>query len=633
MLLKLNQRIQGIVAWVVITLIALTFTLFGVEYYMQARQVSDVEVTVNNEPITKQSYEVSYRRVRQQREFEQITAAKESAVKKQILQDMIFNVITVQSAKKDGFLVTGSQADNAIVNIPQFQQDGQFSEDRYRQALNAALYTPESFRNQVSQGMLLNQERFAFIGTAFALPNEINQFVKLYMQTRDYEFVIIPKDQFINKVQVTQPEIATYYIQHKQDFIEPEKISIDYVKLSVDDIKKSISIQDQDIERYYQENTSNYSIPARWRVKKITFEIPTNASADDNADITKHAHQVYSELKQHPDRFDEYASNSNNSQGASPLKNAPKLNRANLNSGDWIVAGTTSLDSVLSSLSSPGQLSEPYKSDSGYVLFKLVDFQKAKTKPFSAVKDEIKAQLTSEAIQAKFSQQLEQLTDLSYQTPDSLATVAETLKLPMMKSDLFTHDGSSDPLTHNKQLINAAFSHDVLELGNNSEPIQFDNDNVIVLRIRQHLPSEQRKLSEVEGVIRQRLKLYQASLAAKDLGAKILAISDQKQESALLTQHHLSWHAVNDAARDTDQSNPLITELAFNIPQINNRSGRSLDDGNYAIVRLKLLKEGQYQTLDNEQQDSLIQQIQASYGAMDYDLYVSGLVNRAQIVR
>ena len=170
-------------------------------------------------------------------------------------------------------------------------------------------------------------------------------------------------------------------------------------------------------------------------------------------------------------------------------------------------------------------------------------------------------------------------------------------------------------------------------MGNNSEPIQFDNDNVIVLRIRQHLPSEQRKLSEVEGVIRERLKLYQASLAAKDLGAKILAISDQKQESALLTQHHLSWHAVNDAARDTDQSNPLITELAFNIPQINNRSGRSLDDGNYAIVRLKLLKEGQYQTLDNEQQDSLIQQIQASYGAMDYDLYVSGLVNRAQIVR
>jgi len=632
MLLKLNQRIQGIVAWVVITLIALTFTLFGVEYYMQARQVSDVEVTVNNEPITKQSYEVSYRRVRQQREFEQISAAKESAVKKQILQDMIFNVITVQSARKDGFLVTGSQADNAIVNIPQFQQDGQFSEDRYRQALNAALYTPESFRNQVSQGMLLNQERFAFIGTAFALPNEINQFVKLYMQTRDYEFVIIPKDQFITKVQVTQPEIANYYIQHKQDFIEPEKISIDYVKLSVDDVKKSISIQDQDVERYYQENASNYSIPARWRVKKISFEIPANASEDEKADIVKRVHQVYSELKQHPERFDEEAGNAN-TQATAPLKSKPKLNRANLNARDWIVAGTTSFDSVLSSLRSPGQISEPYKSDSGYVLFKLVDFQQSKTKPFSAVKGEIKAQLTSEAVQAKFSQQLEQLTDLSYQTPDSLSTVAETLKLPMMKSDLFTHDGGSDPLTRNKQLINAAFSHDVLELGNNSEPIQFDNDNVIVLRIRQHLPSEQRKLAEVEGVIRERLKLYQASLAAKDLGVKILAISDQKQESALLNQHHLSWHAVNDAARDTDQSDPLITELAFNIPQINNRSGRALDDGNYAIVRLKLLKEGQYQTLDNEQQDSLIQQIQASYGAMDYDLYVSGLVNRAQIVR
>ena len=227
MLQKLNERIQGIIAWVVVILIALTFTLFGIDYYMQSRQISDAEVTVNNESITKQSYEVNYRRIRQQHQYEQISASKEKALKKQILQDMIFNLITVQAAGRDGFLVSPDQANSAIVNIPQFQQDGQFSATRYQQALSAALYTPDSFRNQVRQGMLLNQQRFAFIGSAFALPNEIAQFVKLYMQTRDYDYLLIPKQQFLTHVQVSQPDIATYYIQHKEDFLEPEKVSID----------------------------------------------------------------------------------------------------------------------------------------------------------------------------------------------------------------------------------------------------------------------------------------------------------------------------------------------------------------------------------------------------------------------
>src|SRR3990167_2181929 len=105
MLQKLNERIQGIVAWIVIILIAITFTLFGVDYYMQSRQVSDVEVTVNGEAVPKQTYEINYRRIRQQQEYDQATAPNDNALKKQVLEDMIVNLMTVQSARKEGFLV------------------------------------------------------------------------------------------------------------------------------------------------------------------------------------------------------------------------------------------------------------------------------------------------------------------------------------------------------------------------------------------------------------------------------------------------------------------------------------------------------------------------------------------------
>lgn len=50
MLQKLNEHIQGVVAWLVIILIAITFTLFGVDYYFQSRQISDAKVIVNDRP-------------------------------------------------------------------------------------------------------------------------------------------------------------------------------------------------------------------------------------------------------------------------------------------------------------------------------------------------------------------------------------------------------------------------------------------------------------------------------------------------------------------------------------------------------------------------------------------------------
>jgi len=192
MLQKLNERIQGVVAWLVIILIATTFTLFGVDYYLQSHQTSNAKVMVNGQPLTTQAFEVNYRRARAQEDLAQMTAADEKNLQNQVLDQMINNEVTVQSALHNGFEVGIDQANAAIVKIGQFQEDGHFSSERYQQALNAALFTPESFQNEVRQGMLLNQQRFAFMGSSFALPSEVERFVRLYMQTRDYDYLTIP---------------------------------------------------------------------------------------------------------------------------------------------------------------------------------------------------------------------------------------------------------------------------------------------------------------------------------------------------------------------------------------------------------------------------------------------------------
>ncbi|KTD50233.1 peptidyl-prolyl cis-trans isomerase D [Legionella quinlivanii] len=622
MLQKLNERIQGLVAWIVIILIAVTFTLFGVDYYMQSHQASDAEVTVNDQPISKQAFEINYRRARQQRDPSEMSTESDVALKKEVLDGMVMNEVTVQAAQAAGFGVSIEQANAAIQSIPQFQQDGHFSAERYQQALSGAMFTPESFQKEVRQGMLLNQQRFAFIGTAFALPSEVKRFVKLYMQTRDYDYLQISTRLFMDKSQITNDQIETYYNSHKKEFIAPEKVVINFVRLSMQDVRKNLKINDEEVKRYYEENQNNFLTPAQWKVAHILFAIPADSSDEAAEQVKQNAEEAYQALQNNPAQFSQWVK----------TMSADKLSINNDGVLPWIVAGHTQFDKALSDLTTPGQISAPFRSGNGYEIFKLIDYKPAQLKPFEQVKAQIADQLMTELSQARYAQLLEQLTDLSYQSPDSLSPVADELKLTIEKSEPLTRGGDDTEIGKNKQIVNTAFSHDVMELGNNSEPIQLDSDSVIVLRVKKHTAASEKPLNAVRDEIIERLALENAANKAKALGTNLLSTKlDSSEDEKLIVANQLKWQEVDNATRDTDKAEAMINDLAFSLAKPNSVDGRKLMNGDFVIVRLKKISDGKLKNLDKEQQASLAQQIEANYGLMDYDLYVNQLVAKAKV--
>lgn len=622
MLQKLNERIQGVVAWLVVILIGITFTLFGVDYYLQSRQTVNAKVVVNDNPITLQAFDTSYRRARAMQDLSQMTAASEKKLQNQVLDQMITNEVLVQSARKNGFDVSAEQANVAILSIPQFQEDGHFSAQKYQQALNAALFTPSTFQNEVNQGMLLNQQRFAFMGSSFALPDEIDRFVSLYMQSRDYDYLIVPVSRFEKDVQVSQDAVTDYYKKHKNEFMTPEKVSVEYVTLSMRDIRDKVNVSDDDVKRYYEDNQNNYLTPARWQVAHILFAVPPDANKDELEKVQNKANSAYQILQKDPNQFETLVSKLSDD----------KLSIADKGVLPWITAGQNDYSRFLSHLTTPGQMSPPEKTKLGYEIFKLVDYKPVSTKQLSEVAASIKEQLIAEMAQTQYTQAMEQLSDLSYQSPDSLKPVADALKLKIETTQPFSREGSTDNITKSKQVINAAFSHDVLDLGNNSDPIQLDNESVVVVRVNQHWPEKEQPLEAVQNRINKILVRQIAESKAKELGMKLLNPAEDKQQHDFIESNNLSWKSVVKATRDNDKEDSEINDMAFNLVRPESRDGFVLPNGDYAVVKLKQINDGKLSDLDREQQDSLIQQIEASYGMMDYDLYVKGLMSRAQIV-
>ncbi len=622
MLQKLNERIQGVVAWLVIILIAITFTLFGVDYYLQNHQTSNAKVVVNGEPLTNQAFEVNYRRARAQEDLAQMTAGDEKKLQSQVLDQMVTNEVTVQSARNYGFEIGFDQANAAIVKIAQFQEDGHFSSERYQQALNAALFTPESFQNEVRQGMLLNQQRFAFMASSFTLSSEIERYVRLYMQTRDYDYLTIPLAALEKQITISPQQIDQYYKEHQKEFMSPEQVTVDYVTLSTRDIRSKIKISDEDISHYYNENQSNYLTPAQWKVAHILFAVPETASLEEKEQIKNKADAAYEQLQKNPNDFNKILSLSDD-----------KLSIPEQGVLPWMAAGQSEYSKVLSPLTEVGQIAAPAETKHGFEIFKLIAYKPVTTKSLEQVKSTIEEQLASDMVQAQYAKALEQLSDLSYQTPDSLSPVADALGIKIQHSQAFSRLGGTEPLSKNKQMINAAFSHDVLDLGNNSEPIPLDNDAVVVLRVNEHFITKEQPLTMVQEQIKNLLLKKEAETKAKEIGTNLLNPVEDKKQLDLMANNKLKWNSVEKASRDGEKVNTLVNDLAFNLLRPESRDGVSLENGDYVVVRLKHINDGTLSALDTEQKDSLIQQIEASYGMMDYDLYVNSLINHAQIER
>lgn len=629
MLQKFNERIQGLVAWVIIGVVAITFMLFGVDSYMQAHHAAAVAAEVDKQSISKQAFELQYRRMRQAQEASGLTDGDEKALKHQILDDMIATQVNTHAAHRYGFSLDAAQTNMAIFQIPQFQQDGQFSPERYQQALSNALFTTQTFQEEVRQGMLLNQQRFAFMGTAFALPKEIEQFVKLYGQTRDYRYVRIPANAFFEASKVSEAEAKTYYAQHKDAFLAPESVQLALIKLSMSNVREQFKPTDSILKTYYKNNQANYMAPAKWYVRHILFQTADDATKSEQEAAGARAEAFYKALKALPslpkDAFEQRAK--------AAVLEKPTVTQTGVL--PWIVAGESSLDSELIHLTSPGALSAPIQTEKGYEVFQLLAYEPAKVNAFDVVKADIEEQWIASQTQAEYARLQEALTDQSYQTPDSLIAVSDSLNLPVEQTERFTREGGSTPITVSKAVIKAAFSQDVLVLGNNSAPIQLDEDTVIVFRVKKHFDAKQKPFEAVSAEIKKQLRHEKAQAEAVRLGENLLrANQGTPLDSTPFLVNHLKWQTVTQATRDSSLAPAEVNRLAFTLSDAKRRNGLVLDgESGYVVVELTQIIDGKLSQLDAEQLISITQQISANYGAIDYDLYVNQLLDQAKIVR
>ncbi len=633
MLQNIRDKSQGVLAWTIVILLIATFALWGVHSYITGEKNGGAAAYVDHQPIPQTAVNASYQRMRQQRQLQlgadfSLSPSAEAKLKEQALNQLVLSQVLIDAAHKAGYRVTTGQVDEALLKIPAFQENGQFSANRFHDILSGILYSQDQFLADMRNSMLINQVQGGYINSAFALPDEVDTAIKLVNQKRDISYLIIPASRFAKNVGVSPDEVKQYYDTHQTEFRSPEQVSIEYLELTLNNIKNNLHFDSSKLQQYYENNLGNYTKPAQWHVATILIKIPAGASAADIAKIKNKAQDIETQLKAGKD-FEKLAQQY--SEDESSAKKGGEL--------DWFSAGTLDpvFEKTTASLQKPGDISGPLKTAYGFSIIKLLGEQKPIVRPFDQVKTQVENTLAQQQAEQIFSQQSDKLSNLTYANPNSLDVAAKALNLSIQTTDLFDRAGAKTAILANPRIVNAAFSNDVLQQNNNSYLLQLDSGTVLVLRIKEHKPASLLPMADVQNTLQVKLRSKKAQLEARQLGQQLIdnILNKKADLPGLSQQYSLSLQEDKNAGRYDTKVDNLILSEAFRMPRPDSTTlslkGLSLPSGDYAVILLNAIHDGTLSSQDNIQRRIFQEEMEGNYGHIDYQLYVRELMKKAKI--
>ena len=178
-----------------------------------------------------------------------------------------------------------------------------------------------------------------------------------------------------------------------------------------------------------------------------------------------------------------------------------------------------------------------------------------------------------------------------------LEVPAENLGISIKRTEPLTRS-SEHPLFTNPQVVEAAFSPDVLIDGNNSDLLEIGDGRMIGLRVYEHAPAYQKDFSDVSQAIFE-LVMQQKSRA---LSEKMASDMIDQIEGGSLAQYvadqaGYSWTVLGPVTPSQQGINPYVLSAAFKIPRPTDKSeslGTAiLMDGSSAVIRVSSVETDQ----------------------------------------
>jgi len=518
--------------FILLLLIVPSFVFVGVQGY-SSFVAGDAEVAeVGGEAISRQEFDAAYRG--QIEQYRSMLGANfdpavvdTPAMRRQLIEQLIDRRVLQRAAVDGSFMVSDETLRRTIAAIPAVQEDGQFSPERYRQALAAQGMTPVVFEQGLRRDLAVARV-LEPVGNSAYLPAKVGDAVQAALsQQRTVSLRTFPAADYRAQAQVSDADVKAWYDANQDALRVPQQVAAEYVVLDEAAASQGAQVSDADVAGYYEQNKARFGQPERRRASHILITAP---AGDDKAraEARAKAEDLARQAAADPAGFADLARK--NSQDSGSAANGGDLG--------WVSRGmlVEPVEKAIYSLAQ-GAVSGVVESPYGFHVIEVTQVEPEKLRPLAEVREDIVAEIRKQQAAARFSDMASRLTDLVYDQRDSLQPVVDALGLALRRAGGIGRDGLLDAaqagpdaaaaspdaaMLGDARVRQALFSPEVLNDKLNSGVIELDPGTMVALRVAAVQPAHVPPLDQVAATIRERLAGERAAEAARKAGEAFL---------------------------------------------------------------------------------------------------------------
>ncbi len=602
MLQSIRDRSQSWLAWIILGLISIPFAFWGVDSYFQN---SDSDVVVAEVDGTEISL-ATYRSVMQQQQnrMRQILGAQfdpemfdRPEIKQAVLENLIQDQVEARAARAWGFQISDELLRQTIAGIPELQRNGRFDADLYRRVLAQQGMTEAQFEANLRQDMAQQLMRASLQGAVVIGEQALSSAVALRDEVRRARTLRIAASAWADEVKPTDEQLQQAYAAAASRFQEPEEVRVAWIEASLQDLAKEESVAEEELRALHESRVQAFQANEQRRARHILLMV--DAGAEETT--WQAAEQQLADWR---------AQVSAGADFAALAKEHSQDPGSAVEGGDlgFFERGVMvpAFDQAVFSLQ-PGELSQPIRTEFGMHLIQLVEIRADEPPSFADERPGLLKEMQRIQAEDRFYDLVDRLANAAYEHPDGLTVASELTGLAVQESAWFTQRGGEGLMRH-PQVLQRAFSEEVLRQGRNSGLIELEPDHVLVLRVLEHKPARQQPLAEVRDAVVALVKQQLQAEAADQAAATQL---EALRAGQALNARWGAWSEAKDYQRNATEDRFLLAGLfAMNAEQ--DRYVRvALRNGDQLLIALDQVTPGKLDALDAQARAGLERELRS----------------------
>jgi peptidyl-prolyl cis-trans isomerase D len=363
-------------------LIIPSFVLFGLEGYSRFDDKGMVVAKVDGQKINQTDWDAAHKsevdRIRASMPTLDVKLFDTPEAKYATLEKMVRDKVIAAAAQKMHLVASDQRLAKELQQSPAIASlrtpDGKLDMERYKQLASSQGMTPEMFEMQVRADLSNRQVIQGVQASAYATSAQTQTALNAFMQRREVQILNFPAADFFNKVSASDADLQAFYEKHKGKYQSMEMADIEYIVLDIETLRQSITLNEQDLKSYYEQNLQRLSSKEERRASHILITAAKDAPEAEKKAARAKAEELLKVIKAKPASFADVARKNSQDPGSA------------VRGGDLDFFARGAMVKVFEDAAfsmKKSDISDLVESEFGYHIIQLTDIKAAKAQSFA----------------------------------------------------------------------------------------------------------------------------------------------------------------------------------------------------------------------------------------------------------